>query len=351
MGCSVRAVDLVRFASSPILQITVLIDTIQLFAIPSRFHNLPLLMIYQVVLRTVILAFGGLLMYCSDAAAQESANTQEPLNSVSSGPIEIADAQVSLIQNTFVAAPIAGVVAEVTVAEGDQVDVGHRLVLLDSQQATTELEAARAAYEAARLQSDNDVDARYARRTLQVRQRELQQSIDANRRFAGSISETEIIKLQLVVDQSELAIEQAEHNLQIAHAHALEKLAASQIVEARLRKHGVDATVSGQVVEVAVEPGEWVEPGKPIVRIISLNPIRVECFVDGREHGPELVGRGIEFIPSGSRPENAKLKGKVTFVSPELNPVTGQVRLWATIGNPELEARAGMQGRLVIDAK
>ena len=35
--------------------------------------------------------------------------------------IEIEDAQVSLIQNTFIATPIAGVVAEVFVAEGDQV--------------------------------------------------------------------------------------------------------------------------------------------------------------------------------------------------------------------------------------
>jgi macrolide-specific efflux system membrane fusion protein len=272
---------------------------------------------------------------------------------VKSGPIEIADAQVSLIQNTFVAAPIAGVVAEVLVAEGDQVESGRRLVQLDSLQAKTELEAARAAYEAARLQSDNDVNERYARRTLEVRQRELQQSMEANSQFPGSISETEIAKLQLVVDQSRLAIEQAQHESQIARANGMEKLAAMRIVEARVGKHGVQATVAGNVVEVAIEPGEWVEAGKPIVRIISLNPIRVECFVDGREYGPELVGRGIEFFPAAA--VNAKqqtpLRGKVSFVSPELHPVTGQARLWATIDNPNLAARAGMRGRLVIRSK
>ncbi len=244
----------------------------------------------RIVLSAMLFVAPWLARGSLDARAQEAKR----------GQIEIADAQVSLIQNTFVAAPIAGVVAEVLVAEGDQVELGRRLVQLDSLQAQTELEAARAAYDAARLQSDNDVNERYARRTLEVRQRELQQSMDANTQFTGSISETEIAKLQLVVDQSRLAIEQAQHESKIARANAVEKLAAMRIVEARVRKHGVQATVAGNIVEVAIEPGEWVEAGKPIVRVISLNPIRVECFVDGRKHGPELVGRGIEFFPASA---------------------------------------------------
>lgn len=266
------------------------------------------------------------------------------------GQIEIPDAQVSLIQNTYLAAPIAGIAANVVVAEGDKVESGRLLVQLDPLQANSELEAARAAYEAARLQSDNDVNERYARRTLEVRERELQQSLDANRQFPDSISETEIAKLQLVVDQSRLAIEQARHEAKIARAGAAEKLAAMRIAEARVRQHGIQATVAGTVVEVAVEPGEWVEAGKPIVRVVSLDPIRVECFVDGRKYGSGLVGRRIEFFPTATGSSNrvTPLRGKVTFVSPELHPVTGQARLWATVANPNQVVRAGMRGRIVI---
>ncbi len=296
-----------------------------------------------IVLLPLLFAALWLTVVPLDAKAQEAG----------SGQIEIADAQVSLIQNTFVAAPIAGVVAEVLVAEGDQVDAGQGLVQFDAEQAQTELDAARAGYDAARLESDNDVSERYATRTLEVRQRELQQSMEANTQFTGSVSETEIAKQQLVVDQARLAIEQAQHDLKIARARAVEKLAAMKIVEARVRKHGVQATVAGTVAEVAVEPGEWVEAGKPIVRVLSLNPIRVECFVDGRVYGPELVGRGIEFFLADTASAEAEtpLRGNVTFVSPELNPVTGQARLWATIENPKLAARAGMRGRLVIGSK
>jgi RND family efflux transporter MFP subunit len=268
--------------------------------------------------------------------------------------IEIEAAQVSLIQNTLVAASISGVVASVHVHEGDPIGLDTPIAQLDDEQAETELEAAEAAYEAARLEADNDVDARYAQRTLEVRQRELQQSVDANRTYSGAVSETEIDKLRLVVDQSRLAIEQAEHQQQVATAKAIEKVAAVQIARTRLAKYQILAPVDGLVVEVSVEPGEWVEAGKPIARLISLDPIRVECFVDGRKHGGELVGRKVEFSYSiddeNPQGDSIKLFGEVDFVSPELNPVTGQIRLWATIKNPNQRARAGMRGRLVIRA-
>ena len=115
--------------------------------------------------------------------------------------MEIGDAQISLIQNTFIAAPIAGAVASVDVKEGDQVDVGKVLVRLRADQAETEMLAAQSAYEAARLESANDVDERYAQRTMEVRQRELMQSQKANRALDGTVSETEIEKQKLVVDQ------------------------------------------------------------------------------------------------------------------------------------------------------
>lgn len=283
-----------------------------------------------------------------------TAQSKTPRSKTNDASIEIADAQLSLIQNTFVASPIAGVVAEVFVSEGDEVEVNRPMVQLDDEQVRTERDAAQGAYEAARLKAENDIDARYAKRTLEVRSRELDQSREANRGFAGAISDTEIAKLQLVVDQAELAIEQAEHELQIAAAAANEKLAAAMIAEARLIKHGIEAPVSGQVAEVVVEPGEWVEAGKPVVRLIKLDPIRVECFVDGNKHGCELIGRAVRFAPSGanagdrSARDEVSFDGTVTYVSPELHPVTGQARLWATLKNPNRSARAGMRGRLVI---
>ena len=104
------------------------------------------------------------------------------------------------------------------------------------------------------------------------------------------------------------------------------------------------------VTQIDVSPGEWVEAGKPVVRVISLDPLRIECFVDGRKYGRELVGRRATFVVAGND-EKLELKGKVSFVSPELQPVTGQVRLWATVANPGGKVGSGASGSLTIAGK
>jgi multidrug efflux pump subunit AcrA (membrane-fusion protein) len=293
--------------------------------------------------------FPSLLMRTSWTAAfilgfVLSTNAQE-----SGQRIEISEAQASLIQNTFVASPLAAQIDEILVKEGDEIAAGKPMVRLRADVIRTELEAARAAVAAARVAAENDVDARYATRSLEVRERELAMSQDANKNFAGAIPSTEIDKLQLVVDQSRLAIEQAEHDLAIAAATLEEKEAAARLVEARLEQHTIHAPVHGIIVEIEGDAGEWLEAGKPIVRIISTDPIRIECFVDGRKHGKELVGSPVEFRVTGDHPNDEAAKGRVTFVSPELNPVTGQVKLWAEIQNRDQKVRAGMRGSLSIE--
>ena len=189
---------------------------------------------------------------------------------------------------------------------------------------------------------------------MEVRVRELEQSHEANHRYAGTVSESEISKQQLEVDQARLAIEQAEHDQMVARARVREKQATILMAEANLRRHGITAPVSGEVVEIAVQSGEWVDTGTPLVRIISLDPIRVECFIEGDSISDELVGRKVEFFPEPpsetSSTAAAPLVGQVTFVSLELHPVTGQARLWAKIANPDRAVRAGMHGRLLIHA-
>lgn len=295
-----------------------------------------------------------MLLTCLTLLTSPSSIAQSPPQAQ---PIEIAEAQVSLIQNTFIASPIAGVVKRLAVREGAAVDRDALLIQLDDERLRTELQAAIAAHQAATLKSDSDVDARYARRAMEFHLREYEQSKQANTQFAGAVSNSEVEKLRLVVDQAALAIEQAEHEQQIAIAHTSEKQAAVRIAEQRVADHAIRASVAGQVVELTVQPGESVEAGEPLVRIISLDPIRVECFIDGRRFGSELVDSPVEFISDelpafGKRSSgSATFTGTVTFVSPELQPVTGQIRLWATIENPQHRLRSGMQGRLIIQPK
>jgi macrolide-specific efflux system membrane fusion protein len=42
------------------------------------------------------------------------------------------------------------------------------------------------------------------------------------------------------------------------------------------------------------------------------------------------------------------VEGALRFVSPEIDPVTHQVRVWAEIDNRQLRLRPGQQGQLLI---
>lgn len=257
------------------------------------------------------------------------------------------NAQTSLIQNAFIAAPMSGVISAVIVTEGEGVNVDSPLVRMRSELAEKELLAVKASLDAARLESDNDVNLRYASRAFEVREHEMRQSRLANQTYAGAVSVMDLEEIRLRVDQAALAIEQAKHDLMIAAAAAIEKEAAVSIAQTKLDRHTVRTGVTGMVTEISVEPGEWVEAGKPMVRVISLDPIRVECFVDGRSQGRELVGRAVSFVPTDAS-DDTGLSGSITFVSPELHPVTGQVRLWATLNNPGGKIGSGTPGKLVV---
>ncbi|MBB3206571.1 macrolide-specific efflux system membrane fusion protein [Rhodopirellula rubra] len=312
-----------------------------------------------------------------------------PKNSSAEEPVVIDQAQVLLIQNTTLATSIPGRIRAVEISEGDRVQVDQVIVRLDDRRARAEYEAAQASLRAAMIQAENSVNTRYAERTLEVRERELQQSDEANQRYAGSVTATEIDRLRLVIDQAELSVEQSEQERAVAEAAVAEKEAACELARLRIQEHAIASTIPGRAAEVFVQNGQWVEAGEPIARLISLDPIRVSGFVDGRHHDSSLVGRRVRFeidrpdqpsatkanssgtirernsIPSGvaadasdDEPEDdfeqgvdeaIVLYGVVTFISPELNPVTSQVRVWATVENSRNQARPGMRGKLKID--
>ena len=122
-----------------------------------------------------LIAVALLTVLSNQSIGQEAADSsKEPKAEAkqSTALLTIDQAQASLMQNVFIAAPMPGVVSKVDVTEGDTVGSGDRVVLISNEQASTELDAAKAAYEAARLASANDVDRRYAQRTLEVRLRE-----------------------------------------------------------------------------------------------------------------------------------------------------------------------------------
>jgi macrolide-specific efflux system membrane fusion protein len=102
------------------------------------------------------------------------------------------------------------------------------------------------------------------------------------------------------------------------------------------------------IVELHRRRGEWVQPGDTVARIVRLDKLRVEGFLAAKHARPELVGsKTIVKVTIGD--DELEFPGEIVFVSPEIDPINSQVRVWADVENADLVLRPGMQAVLVVE--
>jgi multidrug efflux pump subunit AcrA (membrane-fusion protein) len=146
------------------------------------------------------------------------------------------------------------------------------------------------------------------------------------------------------VEKLTLERQQAEHELELDRLTL--KLKEQELAAAELKQdqHSVTAPFAGTVVMVRARIGEWVEVGSPVLRLVAVDKLRAEGFLTVQDVGSDLVGHEVIFHgESGSI-----AKGRLRFVSPEMDAVSRQVRVWAELNNGEGKLRSGEQGSLEI---
>ena len=114
------------------------------------------------------------------------------------------------------------------------------------------------------------------------------------------------------------------------------------------RTAAIKSPLDGVVVEINQRPGEWVEPGETMFRVVRIDRLRVEAFLDAHQAAGLLVGRPVKLAIDAKGDATAEFSGKIVFVSPEVDPVNGQVRVWAEVENPDGQLRPGVHGKLSI---
>ena len=113
------------------------------------------------------------------------------------------------------------------------------------------------------------------------------------------------------------------------------------------------APFAGVVALVRGRAGEWVEPGAPVLRLVAVDRLRAEGFAPASIVASAPVGSRVKFALSrdGEAPPSAgAIEGTLKFISPEIDPVTSQVRIWAEIDNTAGQLRPGQQGQLLLPA-
>jgi macrolide-specific efflux system membrane fusion protein len=98
---------------------------------------------------------------------------------------------------------------------------------------------------------------------------------------------------------------------------------------------------------VYVRRGEWVEPGQEALRIVNVDRLKAEGFIPAARATADLTGKSVTLEVDGAVSDTVP-SGTIVFVSPEVDPITGQVRLWAEIDNRDGRLRPGQPVRMAI---
>ncbi len=270
-----------------------------------------------------------------------------PAPAEAAGEVKIPSVLLKVAEEIDVAAAKPGLLAEVHVQEGRSVKQGQALAQIADVEARIDIERVKLEIEIAAQRAENDVYVRSARKSQAVADAELRRALESVQRYAKSVSKTELDRLRLVAQRAELQVEQAVHEASIAKLTQEIKENELRLATEEVKQRRITAPASGVVVDVLRHAGEWVQPGDPVLRLVRIDCLRAEGFLEAKYATNDLTGTPVSLVvEQGGR--QAEFPGKVVFVSPEIDPVNGQARVWAEIENKQMRLRAGMRATLLI---
>jgi len=264
--------------------------------------------------------------------------------------LRLENAVVTLIEQVDVPARSPGVLAELSVREGDHVVKGQQAGRIDDAEARLKAEHVELELSAAKAEAANELKVLAAQKGAEAAKAELQRAVDSQAKYDKSISQTELARLRLTAEKGELESRQARHEIEVAKVALRVKENETAAAKQAIERHRLAMPLDGVVVEVRRRVGEWVEPGMPVLRVVRIDRLRVEAFLEAERVPASLAGAVAELklnVPEG---KGRTYAGRITFVSPEVNPVNGQVRICAEVDNPDGTLRPGMPGVLVVTA-
>lgn len=257
---------------------------------------------------------------------------------------------INLLEQAEVPAREAGVLASIDAAEGANVSADDVLAQIDDTEVKFLRQRAKLEMEVAAKNAANELAIQAAEITLEVAQSIFQRTNEGAQKNRHTISQTELDRLRLDAVKAELTLRQAKYDLEVAKLTWQLKQNEHELASRSVERRGIVSPFSGVVVQVYRRRGEWVEPGQKVLRIVRQDRLRAEGFLDARQARGDLAGRRVSLTldPAENLPE--PFAGKIVFVSPEVDPVNGQVRVLAEIDNPKLSLRPGLRATMSVDA-
>ncbi len=267
---------------------------------------------------------------------------------VAAEPIVASSVHLKLVDEVDVPAQEEGELLVVDVREGQMVEAGHLLARIRDNEVRLARQQAQLELMVAERKAADDSAVKSAAESVRVAKADLQLAKEAQGRISDLLSPTELDHLQLALVQAEAALLRAQTESAVLVTERAKRVNDLEFSELELQRHRLFSPIEGMVVEIHQQRGEWVQAGDKVVRVIRLDVLYAEGFIQLDELRPGLEQESVIITVDGKNSPPARYEGKIVFVHPVIVPLSKRVRVRAMIRNIDHQLRPGQSVRMTI---
>jgi len=321
-------------------------------------------------------AVGGLLL---SGGCSSDKGDQEPTVTVQVAAIEKTTIQHTINtqailfprQQAAIVPKISAPVKRFLVKRGSPVHQGQLLAVLENRDLSAAAQENKGSYEQAQASYETTTTAGLPEeiRKAEADAQQAQQALDAQEKMFESrqqlFAQGALPRKEL--DQSRVDVTQARNQAAITKKHLDTlmaigkqqelKSAAGQLESAKGKYLGAEAQLGyseirspmdGVITDRPLYPGEMAAAGTPLLTVMDISSVIAKAHIPQNDAALLKVGdKGSMTVPGIEEP----IEGKVTVVSPALDPNSTTVEVWLEAKNPKHELKPGTSVQLSLTAQ
>jgi HlyD family secretion protein len=301
-----------------------------------------------------IVVAGLLLSGCSKKEEPEVAPTVTvQVDAAEKRPIQrkvIADAILYPLEQAAIVPKVSSPVKKFYVDRGSHVKAGQLLAELENQDLTGAQLKSQGGFQQAEATYQMQLqkaaqDAKLAKQTLDAAQKLFDSREALYKEGAIAAKDVEDSRVALTQAQNQYDLAEKQADLKVAEAQLNAAKGDTASAEAQLSYTKITSPIDGVVTDRPMYAGETPAAGSPIITVMNLSEIIARAHISQSEAYTVKVGDAATISVPG---QNQPVKGKITLISPALDPNSTTVEVWVQAGNPGDRLRPGSSVRVTM---
>jgi len=265
-----------------------------------------------------------------------------------------AEATLYPLEQSAIVPKITAPVKKFYVEKGSKVHAGQLLAELENSDLLAQKQENEGAYTQAEAGYEQAVqkakqDLTLSKETLDAAQKLYNARQELYKQGAVSSKDVDDANVALIQARNAYEASQKQLDLKVAEGQLTAARAKTAEVDVGLNYSKIVSPIDGVVTDRPLYAGEMASNSGPIITVMNLSQIVARAHIDQQEASQLKVGDAATISVPG---QPGALKGKVSLVSPALDPSSTTVEVWVQSPNPgeRLKPGSSVQVQMVAQA-